>query len=123
MKMVVLFRRKQELTSEQFREHYENTHAPLARKLFPYLKEYRRNYIRRDLQHKRAGNEVTNAPLDFDAITEIIFETDSDYHRMMREMADPAIRDQVIEDEKRFLDRNATVVFLVDEEGGTRASN
>jgi uncharacterized protein (TIGR02118 family) len=122
MKMIVLFKRKQDLTSEQFREHYETRHVPLAKKLFPYLKDYKRNYIRHDLRHQRAGNEVTNAPLDFDAITEISFASKIDYDRMMREMAESAIRDQVVEDEKRFLDRSATVVFLVDEEATTPAS-
>jgi hypothetical protein len=116
MKMIVLFRRKQELTAEQFRDHYEKRHAPLAMKLFPYLKGYRRNYIRHDLKHQRAAGEITNAPLDFDAITEITFDTSADYERMVCDMADAAIRDQVVEDEKRFLDRTATVVFLVDEE-------
>jgi hypothetical protein len=122
MKMVVLFRRKHGLTSEQFREHYENKHVPLAMTLFPYLQGYRRNYIRHDLRHQHAGNELTNAPLDFDVITEISFASQTDYDRMMREMADPAIRDQVIADEKRFLDRSATVVFLIDEEWSTPAS-
>ena len=116
MKMVVLFRRKQGLTPEQFREYYEKTHAPLALKLFPYFKDYRRNYIRHDLQHQRAGGEGVTAQLEFDAITEITFANPSGYERMMRAMADPAIREQVVEDEKRFLDRSATVVLLVEEE-------
>jgi uncharacterized protein (TIGR02118 family) len=115
MKMIVLFRRKPGLTSAQFREHYEERHAPLALKLFPYLKGYRRNYIRHDLHHARAGQEVFSANLDFDAITEITFADRSDYDRMVREMADPAIREQVVTDEQRFLDRSATVVFMVDE--------
>ena len=116
VKMVVLFRRNQALTPEQFREHYEQRHAPLAMKLFPYLRDYRRNYIRHDLVHRRAAPEGTGAKLDFDVITEIVFDSKDDYERMVRDMTDPAIRDQVVEDEERFLDRSATVVFLVDEE-------
>ncbi len=115
MKVIVMFRRRQDLTPEQFREHYETKHAPLALSLFPYLKEYRRNYIRHDLVHRRAQPEGAPAALDFDAITEIWFESKADYERMVRDMTNPAIRDRVIEDEKKFLDRTATVVFLVDE--------
>lgn len=115
MKMVVMFRRRQDLTAEQFREHYETRHAPLALRLFPYISEYRRNYIRHDLVHRRAQPEGAPAALNFDAITEIWFESRDDYDRMVRDMTNPAIRDQVIEDEKKFLDRSATVVFLVDE--------
>jgi uncharacterized protein (TIGR02118 family) len=121
MKMIVLFRRKQGLTSLQFREYYETKHAPLALQLFSYIKEYRRNYIRHDLVHHRAGGETIRAPLDFDVITEITFESKSDYDRMLHDMADPVIREQVVKDEKRFLDRSATVVFLVDEQA-TRPS-
>ena len=116
MKMVVMFRRRQDLSPAQFREYYETRHAPLALKLFPYLKEYRRNYIRHDLVHRRSQPEGQPTALDFDAITEIWFDSKSDYERMVRDMTDPAIRDQVVEDEKQFLDRSATVVFLVDEE-------
>lgn len=116
MKMIVLFRRKQDLTPAQFRDYYETKHAPMALKLFPYMKDYRRNYIRQDLMHQRAGGESIKAPLDFDVITEITFANKSDYDRMVHDMTSPAVQTQVIEDEKRFLDRSATVVFLVDEE-------
>lgn len=115
MKMVVMFRRRQDLTPEQFRDYYENRHAPLALTLFPYLKGYKRNYIRRDLIHRRAQPEGVAAPLDFDAITEIVFDSKADYERMVKDMTDPAIRDRVIEDERKFLDRSATVVLMVEE--------
>jgi hypothetical protein len=120
MKMIVLFRRKSELTPEQFREHYEQRHAPLALKLFPYIEDYRRNYIRHDQVHRRADGTPLAAGLDFDAITEITFAAKSDYDRMVRDMTDAAIREQVVTDELRFLDRSATVVFLVDEEVSAR---
>jgi hypothetical protein len=115
MKMVVMFRRRQDLTPQQFRDYYENRHAPLALTLFPYLKGYKRNYIRHDLVHRRAQPEGAPAPLDFDAITEIVFDSKVDYERMVRDMTNPAIRDRVIDDEKKFLDRSATVVFMVEE--------
>ncbi len=112
---MVLFRRRRDLTPDQFREYYETRHAPLAMRLFPYLKEYRRNYIRRDIHHQRAGGEALRTPLDFDVVTEIIFSDRGDYQRMVRDMADPAIREQVVADEQQFIDRSATVVFIVDE--------
>lgn len=115
MKMIVMFRRRQDLTAQQFRDYYENRHAPLALTLFPYLKGYKRNYIRHDLVHRRAQPEGAPAPLNFDAITEIVFDSKADYERMVREMTDPVIRDRVVEDEKQFLDRSATVVLMVEE--------
>lgn len=114
MKMIALFRRKQGLTPDQFREYYEKTHVPMALRLFPYFKEYKRNYIRHDQTHRRADGEP-GAMLDFDVITEITFASKGDYDRMVNEMADPAIREQVVEDEKKFMDRSATIALLVDE--------
>lgn len=116
MKMIVFFRRKATLTAEQFRQHYETRHAPLALSLFPYIKAYRRNYIRHDMRHQRAGGEAVNTGFGFDVITEIVFASEADYLRMKADMNEPAIREKVIEDELRFIDRSATVVLIADEE-------
>jgi hypothetical protein len=116
MKMIALFRRKAGVTPEEFREHYETRHAPLAMRLFPYFKDYRRNYVRHDLAHTRAGGGDPLARLDFDAITEITFADKAGYDRMMRDMTDPAIKAEIDACEEQFMDRAATVVFLVDEE-------
>jgi hypothetical protein len=34
----------------------------------------------------------------------------------MKRLADPAISSQIIEDEERFMDRKATLMFFVEEE-------
>jgi hypothetical protein len=114
MKMVMFFTRKPGLTDEQFREHYETRHAPLAMRLFPFFKDYRRNYVRHDLAHARADGGF-NPPVGFDCLTELTFRSRADYERMVELMADPAVRSQVIEDEERVFDRGKTVVFMVDE--------
>ena len=49
------------------------------------------------------------------------FATEADYDLMMKRLADPAVSGQIIEDEERFMDRNATVMFFVDEESTPRA--
>jgi uncharacterized protein (TIGR02118 family) len=117
MKMVALFRRRSGLTPAEFREHYEKQHVPLALRLFPStFADYRRNYIRHDLRHQRGEGESPLPWLDFDVITEITFASRDDYERMVRAMSDPAIREQVVADETRFMDRSATVAYLVDEE-------
>ena len=40
---------------------------------------------------------------------------------MMERLAEPAVSRQIIEDEERFMDRKATVMFFVDEERTSRA--
>lgn len=61
--MVVLYRR-QDLTPEQFRNHLESVHAPLARSL-PGLKAYKQNYVSSDPKRKHPG---------WDAIVELYFD-------------------------------------------------
>jgi uncharacterized protein (TIGR02118 family) len=45
-KLILFVKRKPGLSQEQFRDHYENTHAPLAwSNLRPWLINYTRNYL------------------------------------------------------------------------------
>jgi uncharacterized protein (TIGR02118 family) len=117
MKLMALAKRKPGLTFEQFREHYETRHAPLARSLLPQIKSYVRNYVRHDLSHQSAGPEPSGEGPDFDVVTEFTFETREDYERLMAAYADPVIQRTIAEDEERFLDRAATRFFIVDVEG------
>jgi uncharacterized protein (TIGR02118 family) len=114
-KLTFLFKRKPGMTPEQFREHYENRHVPLALRLLPYFSDYARNYIRHDLAYRPEGLHIDNAP-SFDVVTEVTFATDADYDLMMSRLADPTVAKQIIEDEERFMDRKATLMFFVDEE-------
>jgi EthD domain len=114
IKLTFLFKRKPDMTLEQFRDHYENRHVPLALRLLPYFSGYARNYIRHDLAYRPEGLAVDNAP-QFDVVTEVTFATEADYDLMMRQLADPAVSRQIVEDEERFMDRKATLMFFVDE--------
>ncbi|HTH29590.1 MAG TPA: EthD domain-containing protein [Sphingobium sp.] len=115
MKIIAMFKRKPGLTPEQFREYYETRHAVLGVKLMPFFKDYRRNYIRHDLGPQRSSAEPNSASLDFDVITEISFANREDYERMLQALSDPVIREQIVEDEKQFMDRGATLSYVVDE--------
>lgn len=114
--MIFLFRRKAGTTFEQFRDHYEHNHAPLAVRLLPYFKTYKRNYIRHGEQYRPSGIGAKAA--DFDVVTELSFASRDDYERMLRALADPAILNQIIADEERFMDRSpeGRMMFIVDEE-------
>jgi len=115
MKVVMLFKRKTETTPEQFREHYEKTHAPLAVRLLPYFKSYTRKYVRHDMSYKSSslGGEI-----NFDVVTELTFDSKEDYDRMTKALADPAVRNQIVKDEEQFMDRSpgGRLIFFVDEE-------
>lgn len=115
MKVVMLFKRKPGITLEQFREHYEKTHAPLAAQLLPYFKSYTRNFVRHDMSYKSStlGGEV-----NFDVVTELTFESKEDYDLMTKALTDPAVHDQIVKDEEQFMDRSpgGRLIFFVDEE-------
>jgi len=111
MKVIAMYKRKPGLSAEQFRHHYETSHAPMSMRLFPFMTDYRRNYIRAHPdQHDSAANRF-----DFDVITEMTFKSPSDYERMLQQMTDPAIREAVEQDEIQFMDRSAAVFLIVDE--------
>jgi uncharacterized protein (TIGR02118 family) len=115
VKLVFFFRRKPGMTPEEFRRHYETKHVPLAIRLLPYFKDYRRNYIRHDESYRPRGREATKQP-DFDVVTEITFENRESFDRMMQALTEPTIHSQIIADEEHFMDRSAHQMFFVDEE-------
>jgi uncharacterized protein (TIGR02118 family) len=112
-KVVALLAKRADLSREQFIKYYESNHAPLVKSLFPWLRDYRRNFI--DL----AGSIIapTAAPPDFDVITELWFQNRADYDRMMAAFNDSKVSDTVARDEENFLDRSKTRFFIVEEHG------
>ena len=115
MKMLAMFKRRADLTHEQFRDYYETKHAVMSARLYPFLKDYRRNFFRPDMRPTGATNMATPPGLHFDVITEISFHSKEDFQKMLDILADPATRQAVIDDEEQFMDRSATLVYFVDE--------
>jgi uncharacterized protein (TIGR02118 family) len=115
VKLIFLFRRKSGTTFQQFREYYEHNHVPLAGRLLPYFKSYKRNYIRHDQDYRPSG---TGRKIDFDVITELTFASASEYERMRQALSDPAVLGQIVRDEENFMDRSeeGRMMFFVDEE-------
>lgn len=116
MKLIMLFKRKTGLTSEQFREHYEKRHVPLALRLLPFFKTYTRNYVRHDLNYLGNDPRLAKGGVEFDVVTEVLFASNDDYERMKAALADPSVLNEIVDDENRFMDRAASVVIFVDEE-------
>ena len=114
MKLICLMKRKPGLTADEFREHYENRHAPLAMELLPFFSAYQRNYIQHDqnYQPEHLANHATMPA--HDVVTEISFASRADYEAMLAALADPTIGGRIAEDEERFLDRSAMQMFFVD---------
>jgi hypothetical protein len=106
MKVIFLFKRKAGTTFEHFRDYYETKHSLLAVRLLPFFKSYTRNYIRQDGGFKPAGGVQLGAAADFDVVTELVFENQAAYDKMLEALKDPSIREQIVRDEENFMDRS-----------------
>ena len=109
IKVVAILKRKKGLSFEQFRDHYETSHAMLAKKHFGHLfSDYRRNYLPSapsiTASDPAAAAAGSAAP---DVVTEICFRDEKAFAEFGRLFGDPATQKIFTDDEERFLDRPA----------------
>lgn len=118
IKIVYFLRRKNGITHEQFREHYENSHVVLAKKYIGHLlKNYVRNYptfALRNPSNIPEGTEPVPYDIGYDCITEMYVETEADIAEMTRIFNDPEVNPVLVEDELKFLAREEIVMIMVD---------
>ena len=103
IKAISFVTRKPGVSRGEFIRHYEEAHAPLAQRHFPF-KRYVRNYV----MEGQAGE------LGFDCVTEVWFETMEDCAAAAAFSASEGYG-VIREDEERFMDRERIVAFLVEE--------
>jgi hypothetical protein len=129
-KVMWLLRRKPGITLEQFRNHYEQSHARLAQKYFgDLLIAYKRNY-----KTEAWGGGVPTAkssegnagggfgPIDwpYDCIAEWVMSDEAAFDEINRLFADPVIGKEFHDDEEHFLDRESVLLFKCEmEDTGT----
>ena len=110
-RVFILLKRRQGMSFEDFRTHYETSHAKLGEKYFGHLfASYRRNFLSSGIR-LGDGSEIEPA---YDCLTELIFREPGGYQELKRIAADPIIRQVLIEDEERFLDRMACANAIPD---------
>lgn len=114
-KVLWLLKRKEGITHAEFREHFENEHAPLAMKHIGHLfVEYRRNYIDRSLGRSGVDErgESIYGPIDWgwDMISEWILPDAETYGEIQKIMTGDVIK-QFHAIEEKFLDRPAQVML------------
>ena len=110
--MILLLKRKQGMTPEQFRQHYETGHVALARKHLGHLfVDYRSCYPEETYGHANAGGGDEG----YDAITRVDFADRAAYDEFLTICARPDVLAALSEDEARFLDRPAVRISLCEE--------
>jgi hypothetical protein len=118
IKMIVFNKKKDGLTAAEYRDHYENVHAPLIRSLFPTVGAYRRNYVDRDRTALTERNaRIAGAQTDFDSVTEAFFADWAAFEAFRDRNAEPDVRARVLADEAEFLDPSAVRRYIVTPDG------
>jgi hypothetical protein len=114
-KVIHLIKRKSHLTHEQFREHFERSHAPMALKFCGHLfKEYRRNYVNVVFGGDDSRKPVNNyGPMewDWDLLSEWIVESEEDLYKIFAIMESGEYKHYFVADEDRFIDRTMNVMM------------
>jgi uncharacterized protein (TIGR02118 family) len=109
-KMMVLLRRKPNMSMQDFIEYYETRHAPMARELLPEIREYRRNYV------LNTGPRSNGPGPGFDVVTEMYFDSaaaaEGMYDRLQK---DPELSRRFREDEAQLFDTSSFTTLTLDE--------
>lgn len=114
-KVLHFIKRKPHLTHEQFRDHFEKSHAAMALKFCGHLlTAYQRNYF--DTVYTGGDSRLENSgygpkTADWDLISEWILPDEAALHEIYRIMQTPGIDELFHADEDRFIDRTATMTI------------
>ena len=104
------YKRKAGLTHEQFCHHWKNVHGPLIRSI-PDIDKYLVRYV----QHHLTPDSGYPTPegMDFDGFSEAWF-VDTDARDALFEL--DFFKAEVIDDERKFIDMDATRWITLDEQ-------
>ena len=124
-KVLHFIKRKPHLTHEQFRDHFERSHAAMAIKFCGHLfTAYQRNYF--DTEYRGGDSRQENSgygpqTAQYDLISEWILPNEEALHEIYRIMQSPGIDELFHADEDRFIDRahNMTIHCEVRDVGTT----
>lgn len=116
-KQICFFRKRPDMTMDEFLDYYENQHSQLAKKagLKPALPNAQR-YVRRYLKPEK--NPVTGQIIDpgYDCLMEIWWNSREDYERSFAIISDPERLPAVMADEARlFASHNNPVCSVIEE--------
>lgn len=118
IKIIYFLKRKPGTTPEHFREHYESSHVLLAKKYIGHLlHDYVRNYPTFALLNPSnipAGTAPAAYDIGYDCITEMHVADQQTVEEITRIFNAPDINPILVEDELKFLDRDKTVMIMVD---------
>lgn len=92
-----LFRKRADLSTEQFAEHWRERHGPLVKRSVGTLDGYIQNLV---VDRTQKGIEYQRAGLEVDAISQLFFRSLSS----MRRSVSGSVLDELKADEERFME-------------------
>ncbi|WP_157219261.1 EthD domain-containing protein [Flavisphingomonas formosensis] len=105
-KVIVLAKKRPDISFETFRDYYSNHHVHFMNRLLDHgAAVHRRNFV---------IHPNPDAPGDYDVISEVFYEDRATAEATMNEMADPEVHRRRVEDETHFLIPASVRVFLVE---------
>ncbi len=110
-KMLLFMKRRPGMTVGEFRDYYENVHAPLSTKHARNMTHYVRRYLE-PLPHPETG--AWNDP-PFDVITEIWYDDEAAFRSLVDVMTTTTMPREIVEDEERLFDRTSFRIATVTE--------
>lgn len=108
VKHFALLQKKKGMSTEAFRDHYENKHVPLIHSIAPYYTTYIRNYVEENSKLHPAGTIAS-----FDVVTECWFKTVEDCQKFLDAIRVKENEDKIAADEEKFIDRSTIQFFTV----------
>lgn len=113
LKVLHFIKRKPHLTHEEFRDHFERSHAAMALKFCGHLfTAYQRNYTKTVFtggDSRDPGSGYAVREWEWDLVSEWILPDEAALQEIYRIMQSPGIDKLFHADEDRFIDRTATV--------------
>ena len=105
LKTIALIKRRDDVSREAFREHYENVHAPLALGFIRSMSRYLRNHV---------AEEIGGGDPGFDCATEFWYPGGAEV-RAVFELLDGPRGEAIRRDELTFMDKPRNTFFAVEE--------
>jgi hypothetical protein len=109
VKMVFMLKRKPGLSRAEFIQYYESHHRLLGEKYVPNAVRYVRRYL------EPVPGPWSKPADEFDVLTELWFANQQEADKAMKHLSEPAIHEEIAQDEARLFDRSRSQVYIITE--------
>ena len=106
IKIMLLVNRRPDVTREEFRRHYETTHAPLAASKLKHLVRYVRNHV----------TDQFRSDFECDVVTEFWFDYPGPWREAREVLLPQDMLDLFAKDEAKFMDRASMRVLVIEQD-------